>query len=92
MSKPLQIPGWTVGWDDEISAAAAVTSRPSKGGRRRILVMTQDDHEPRELHEPVDLGLYELDDGDDWELLFHDDFGTVEKALEAIKKSPELWS
>lgn len=92
MSKPLQITGWTVGWNDEISNSAAVTDRPSKAGRRRILVMTQDDHEPRYAEDPVELGLYELDDGGDWELLFHDDFDTVGKALDAVKKKPELWS
>ena len=92
MTKPLHIPGWTSGWNDEIGNSAAVTDRPKKAGRRRILVMTQDDREPRYHEESVELGLYELSDDGDWELLFHDDFDTVKKALDAVKKQPELWS
>lgn len=90
--KTIALQGWEVGWIDELGAAAAVTDRPKIHGRRRLLVMTQDDHAPTTMSEPVDLALYELGDDDSWEMLVHDDFGSIPEALEAIRVNAGLWS
>jgi hypothetical protein len=81
----LSLPGWSVGWSDEIGAEAAVRDLKPKAGRRRILVMTQDDREPRDPGEPVDLGLYDLVEGESWELVYYASFDTPENAVRAAR-------
>lgn len=88
MSRPLDLPGWSIGWHADISASAAVRSLKPKAGRRRILVMTQDDHAPRDPNEPVDLGLYDLIEGEAWELVYYDSFDTPEAAARAVLDDP----
>ena len=83
----LHLPGWGVGWNDEISASAAVRDLRSKNGRRRIVVMTQDDHEPRDPNASVELGLYELAD-DEWVQVHYADFDTPADAVKAVQTDP----
>jgi hypothetical protein len=88
-STRFSLPGWSIGYHDDISAHAAVRDLKSKNRRKRILVMTQDDHEPRDPNEPVDLGLYELDEGESWELVHFEDFDTPADAARAALEDPE---
>jgi hypothetical protein len=81
--------GWSVGWNNEISASAATRGLNSKNGRRRLLVMTQDDHEPRDPESPVELGLYELKDEDEWVQVHYADFNTPKDAARAVQTDPE---
>lgn len=60
----------------------------SPNGRRRLLVMTQNDHEPRDANESVELGLYELTDEDAWELMHYEDFDTPADADRAARTDP----
>jgi hypothetical protein len=54
--------------------------------------MTQDDREPRDPNEPVDLGLYDLVDGESWELVRYESFATPEDAARAVQSDPRTWS
>lgn len=92
LSRATLLQGWEVGYNRDISGYAAVSVQAPKNGRMRLLVMTQGDREPRDPLEPVEVGLYELSEGGDWDILVYDDFDTIPKALAAIKKSPEIWS
>lgn len=87
-SSRLSLPGWSIGYDDEISAHAAVRSLDPKNGRRRLLVMTQDDREPRDPNESVDLGFYELDESDQWYLVCYETFDTPAAAARAADEDP----
>lgn len=87
-SSSISLPGWSFGYHDDISAHAAVRNLKPKNGRKRILVMTQDDHEPRDPDGPVDLGLYDLIEGDSWELVHFEDFDTPADAARATRTDP----
>jgi hypothetical protein len=68
------IPGWSVGYNREIGAHAAVRSVP--GAKDTIFVMTSDDREPRSLDEEATVGLYVFD-GEEWEQVSWQDFPDV---------------
>lgn len=80
--------GWSIGWSDEISASAAVHDLEPKNRRRRLVVMTQDDHEPRDPNAPVELGLYELTDEDEWVQIHYEDFDTPADAVKSFRSDP----
>jgi len=84
--------GFLVGWDPEISAAAATyTWTDAEEGRKRKIVLSRGDGEgiPDDPDEPVQMGLYELDsEKGSWEMLVHDDFPNTGAALAAIEESP----
>lgn len=84
--------GFSVGWDREISAAAATFSwTDANTETRRKLVLTRDDGDgvPSTANEPVQLGLYELDaEKGSWTLLVQDEFRDVSSALAVIGTSP----
>ncbi len=76
-SNRFTIPGWSVGYHNDIGAEAAVRT----AGRDRLFVMTTpDDRAPRSLDEEVAVGLY-LWDGEAWEQLGYADFPTVTAAI-----------
>jgi hypothetical protein len=75
-----EIPGWSVGYIEEISAHAAVRT-PTGKGRDWLFVMTSpEDREPRSLDEEVVVGLYFFD-GDDWEQIAYQDFPDVRSVI-----------
>jgi len=73
----LEIPGWSVGWNDEISAHAAV-----RGTRGKLFVMTSLEHDsaPKSLDDEVAVGIYKLE-GDEWEMVDQADFDSVSEVL-----------
>ena len=74
---PFRIPGWSLGYNDEISSHAAVRSFK----RDHIFVMTSpEDRDPRSLDEEVTVGVYRFD-GDEWEGLGYKDFDSVSEVL-----------
>jgi hypothetical protein len=84
--------GFSVGWDAEISAAAATftwTDADSKQKRKLVLTRDQGDGVPQSPDEPVQLGLYELDDEKGtWTMLVQDEFPDTASALAVIDQSP----
>jgi hypothetical protein len=72
------IPGWSVGYNREIGAHAAVRSVP--GAKDTIFVMTSDDREPRSLDEEATVGLYVFD-GENWEQVAWQDFPDVSSVV-----------
>lgn len=81
---PFKIPGWSVGYNSEISAHAA--TRSAIGNGKFLFVMTTpEDREPRSLDEEVTVGLYWLNQDGDWEQLAYQDFPDV---ASVIKLSP----
>ncbi len=73
------IPGWSVGYNDEIGAHAATRGVP--GESNMLFVMTSDDREPRSLDEEATVGLYYLDDDGVWEQLAYQDFPDVSSVI-----------
>lgn len=74
-----RIPGWSLGYHDNISAYAAIRSVP--GERDWLFVMTTpEDRDPRSLDEEVAVGLYFFD-GDDWEQVGYQDFPDARAVL-----------
>jgi hypothetical protein len=83
------IPGWSVGYNDEISAHAAVRT-PAGKGRNWLFVMTSpEDREPRSLDEEVAVGLYFLTEDGDWEQIAYQDFPDVRSVIKL--GDVELW-
>lgn len=78
------IPGWSVGYNPEISAHAATRSAIGEG-RWLFVMTTPEDREPRSLDEEVTVGLYWLNQDGDWEQLAYQDFPDV---ASVIKLSP----
>lgn len=73
------MPGWSVGYNPEISAHAATRGIP--GDRDLLLIMTTpEDRAPRSLDEEVTVGLYRFD-GDEWELIDSLDFDDVSSVI-----------
>jgi hypothetical protein len=83
------IPGWSVGYNDEISAHAAVRT-PAGKGRNWLFVMTSpEDREPRSLDEEVAVGLYFLTEDGDWDQIAYQDFPDVRSVIKL--GDAELW-
>ena len=79
--KEFRIPGWSIGYIEEISAHAAVRT-PAGKGRDWLFVMTSpEDREPRSLDEEVAVGLYHLDEDGNWEQLGYQDFPDVRAVI-----------
>lgn len=76
-SRAINIRGWSVGYQEEIGAHAAVRGI---GGRDWLLVMTAEDREPRALDEEATVGLYFFD-GDEFEQIAYVDFSSVSEVL-----------
>lgn len=83
------IPGWSVGYNDEISAHAATRSLP--GERNWLFVMTTpEDREPRSLDDEVTVGLYYLNEDGDWEQIAYQDFPSVSSVIELSDSELQL--
>lgn len=86
--RPLNIPGWSVGYDDSINAFAA--TRSPKKDWLFIMTSSEFDREPQALDEEVVVGLYFFDDDiGDWEQVGYQDFDTVSEVLKL--NDVELW-
>jgi hypothetical protein len=88
----LQKAGFAVGWDPEISAAAATfTWEHPEDGNKRKLVITRDEGDgvPEDPDQPVEMGLYELDpERGSWTVLVQETFPDVASAFNVIDQSP----
>lgn len=82
--RPFHIPGWSVGYSDEIGANAATREAI---GENMLFVMTADDREPRSLDEEVTVGLYFFD-GENWEQIAYQDYPSVTDVIR--RKDAEL--
>lgn len=78
----IDIPGWSVGWNDEISAHAATSNIGND-----LLVMTADEYDsaPKSLKDDVVVGLYRDDGEGGWDQIGYADFDSVSAVLELSK-------
>lgn len=81
----LRVPGWHIGWNSEIGAEAASTGAATNV----LIVATGEDGAPKNLDEPVTVGLFRLGDGEWEELGVQLEFDTFEDAVRLGAKELE---